>query len=389
MKQSTAIIFCVIANVILASADVWSQPVVTKSNSSNAFNPSIGLILNGTYSSFDNDPEDYEIPGFALGEETDPGARGFSLGETELSIKANVDERFYGSATIALTPEGAAEVEEAYLETLALGEGFTIKAGRFFSGAGYLNSVHAHAWDFVDQPLVYRALLGNQLGDDGIQGRWVAPTDVFVELGGEVLRGDGFPAGGADHDGTGTSVVFIHVGGDMNVSNSWRAGAAHINASAMERETGDTPDVFTGDSKVNIIDLVWKWAPLGNPVERNAKVQFEYFTRSEDGTFDTIDYNGDQSGWYLQGVYQFMRKWRAGVRHDALQADDVGVALAGTVLDNQGHDPSRTSVMVDYSNSEFSRVRLQFNKDDSGPESDNQWYVQYLMSLGAHGAHQF
>jgi hypothetical protein len=59
------------------------------------------------------------------------------------------------------------------------------------------------------------------------------------------------------------------------------------------------------------------------------------------------------------------------------------------VLDNQGHDPSRTSVMVDYSNSEFSRVRLQFNKDDSGPESDNQWYVQYLMSLGAHGAHQF
>ena len=45
--------------------------------------------------------------------------------------------------------------------------------------------------------------------------------------------------------------------------------------------------------------------------------------------------------------------------------------------------------MLDYSNSEFSRVRLQYNKDDSGPETDDQWYVEYLMSLGAHGAHKF
>jgi len=45
--------------------------------------------------------------------------------------------------------------------------------------------------------------------------------------------------------------------------------------------------------------------------------------------------------------------------------------------------------MVDYSNSEFSRLRLQFNRDRSDIVADNQWFLQYQMSLGAHGAHAF
>jgi len=39
--------------------------------------------------------------------------------------------------------------------------------------------------------------------------------------------------------------------------------------------------------------------------------------------------------------------------------------------------------------SEFSRIRLQSNKDDSYEKSDNQVLLQYTMSLGSHGAHQF
>ena len=64
--------------------------------------------------------------------------------------------------------------------------------------------------------------------------------------------------------------------------------------------------------------------------------------------------------------------------------------LAGTAVDNQGHDPKRTSAMLDFSHSEFSRLRLQFNRDESRAlVKDNQWYLQYVMSLGAHGAHSF
>ena len=46
--------------------------------------------------------------------------------------------------------------------------------------------------------------------------------------------------------------------------------------------------------------------------------------------------------------------------------------------------------MVDFSASEFSRVRLQFAREQSRPEvTDNQLWLQYVVSLGAHGAHKF
>lgn len=46
--------------------------------------------------------------------------------------------------------------------------------------------------------------------------------------------------------------------------------------------------------------------------------------------------------------------------------------------------------MVDWSPSEFSRLRLQLARDKSrSGEADNQLWLQYIMSLGAHGAHKF
>lgn len=365
---------------------------------SNNFNPAISLILDGKLSAFSQNPATYVLPGFALGEETGPGDEGLRLGESELVMSANIDDKFYGQFTAALTPENKTEIEEAYFETLALGEGFTVRGGRFLSGIGYLNPVHAHAWDFADQPLVYRAMLGNQYKDDGVQARWVAPTDVFLELSAEIFRGDNFPAGGAANSGKGTHTVFIHIGGDVGASHAWRLGLSQLDADARNRATGDatTPDLFTGSSTLNGVDFIWKWAPNGNPKQTNFKFQTEYFTRDEDGTLDPassgtpLTYNGKQKGWYTQAVYQFMPRWRAGLRYDQLKANAVDAALAGTVLDKQGHDPKRLSVMADFSNSEFSRLRFQVNKDESRVnQKDAQWYLQYIMSLGAHGAHAF
>ena len=46
--------------------------------------------------------------------------------------------------------------------------------------------------------------------------------------------------------------------------------------------------------------------------------------------------------------------------------------------------------MVDWTNSEFGRIRLQFNREElDGHEKDNQILLQYIMSLGAHAAHSF
>ena len=81
-----------------------------------------------------------------------------------------------------------------------------------------------------------------------------------------------------------------------------------------------------------------------------------------------------------------------GLRYDQLDSNNTGSdvdVLGEAGLDNEGHTPKRTSLALDWLPSEFSRVRLQFNKDDSYEKSDNQVFLQYTMSLGSHGAHQF
>ncbi|MHB8471709.1 MAG: hypothetical protein ACYDC8_02430 [Gammaproteobacteria bacterium] len=368
------------------------------SASGTAFNPAVSVILNGTYGKFSRDPKTYAIPGFAHARDADPGKRGPTLGESEVVLSANVDDKFYGNLTAAVTPEGAINVEEGYFQTLTMPASLTAKAGRFFSGIGYLNEQHSHVWDFVDAPLAYRALLGNQYGDDGVQLRWLAPTDTFVELGGELLRGDAFPGGNANSNGAGARSAFVHIGGDVGVSNSWRAGLSQLRTTAENRTTDTTgatgTDTFSGHSIISIADFVWKWSPNGNPVYTNFKLQGEYLRRSEDGTFtpsgqSAAAYSGVQHGAYLQGIYQFMPRWRVGVRHDWLTANNPGIAFANTTLDPRGHRPKRDSLMVDFSNSEFSRLRLQYNRDQSQAAIDNEWYLQYIMSIGAHGAHQF
>jgi len=379
-------------------AETATPDPAARRRTSSAFNPAVSLILDGKLSSFSKDPATYALPGFALAEETGPGEEGLTLGESELVLSANVDDKFYGSFTAALTPENEVEVEEAFIETLALGSGAIIKAGRFLSHIGYLNPVHAHAWDFVDQPLVYQAMLGNQYGDDGVQVRWVAPTDLFVEIGAELFRGNAFPAGGAADSGKGVNSLFVHVGGDLGVSHAWRLGLSRLDADAQGRATQDAvvPDFFNGNSKLTGVDFIWKWAPNGNSSGKNFKFQLEYFKRDEDGAFDPgssgspVAYTGEQRGWYAQAVYQFLPRWRVGLRLNRLESDAIDTALTGTALDHQGHKPTRNSLMVDWSNSEYSRLRLQFNRDESRADGkDNQWILQYVMSLGAHGAHSF
>ena len=49
-----------------------------------------------------------------------------------------------------------------------------------------------------------------------------------------------------------------------------------------------------------------------------------------------------------------------------------------------------SALMVDYTPSEFSRIRLQWgqSKTQAGV-TDNQLFLQYILTLGAHGAHKF
>ncbi|HEX6019880.1 MAG TPA: hypothetical protein VFZ28_17435, partial [Burkholderiaceae bacterium] len=253
-----------------APAAVAAAPAATGGGSGNSFNPALSLILSGTATHTSQDPAHYQITGFALPPDAEigPGTHGFSLAESELAFSASIDPWWRGAANIALEPDNSVSIEEAFVQTTALGNGLTAKAGRFFSSIGYLNSQHAHTWDFVDAPLAYQAMLGGQLNDDGMQLAWVAPTDLFVELALEAGRGRSFPGTDTSRNGAGRSSLALHLGGDVGASQSWRAGVSYLSAKATDQaltqfDAGDNAidSVFDGRSNVTVVDAVWKWAP--------------------------------------------------------------------------------------------------------------------------------
>jgi hypothetical protein len=394
----------------IESAPAPAAPTANPTASPSSFNPAISLILSGIYTNLSQDPANFRITGFPVpaGVDIGPGQRGFSLAESELAISGNIDPYFYGLLTFSIHPDNTTSTEEAFIQTIALSNGFTAKGGRFFSNIGYLNSQHAHTWDFVDAPLAYQAFLGTQFGDDGVQLRWLAPTDLFLEIGAEIGRGRPFPGTDRDKNGSGAGTLFGHIGGDVGVSHSWRAGLSTLRTSPRDREFADTSsngntatNTFSGDTRIWIADFVWKYAPSGNATYTNFKVQAEYLRRRENGnlTFDsdaalrltnTDTFDAKQSGWYLQGVYQFMPYWRVGLRTEKLNPGNVDSATNRANLASADFNPSKHTVMLDYNPSEFSRIRLQYARDNSRQGvTDNQWWLQYQMSLGAHGAHQF
>lgn len=405
-----------VADQAEATANQANLRVPQQQTSAAAFNPEISLILSGSYTNLTKNPSERRLQGFVPSNgELLPAGRSFNLGESELMVAANIDPLFRGTLRLALAPDNTVGIEEASIQTLGLGNGFNLKAGRFLSGVGYLNELHPHEWDFSDAPLPYQAFFGGALGMDGVQARWLAPTPVFLEFGAETARAMSFPATDESKNKNGlmSAAGFVHIGDDVGVSNSWRGGLSYFATQPKDRTYDDplnaTSNSFSGSSRTWIADLLWKWAPNGNAKNTNLKLQGEYFRRTESGdlVYDTKNvtlpgtqqgnYQNTQSGFYAQAVYQFMPNWRVGYRYDRLSSGSANLELVnnGTLTAANfpllaNYSPSRNTLMLDWSPSEFSRLRLQYAQDKTRPEAtDNQLWLQYVVSLGAHGAHKF
>jgi hypothetical protein len=259
--------------------------------------------------------------------------------------------------------------------------------------------------------------MGGHLTSTGVQARWLAPTDLYLSFGLELSSGSQYPSG-ENEDGNNGAVAFVKTGTDIGSNASWQLGLSHYRSEFEQREAGghahgghdDAPDNELLDGKVNIsgVDFVIKWAPTGNSNDSYVKFQSEYFVRNEEGFSEftedvnsaSADYDGRQEGFYAQTVYQFIPAWRVGLRYDWLKADnditnfiDAGIDeaeyLEESSLGTADSKPQRVSLMLDWSASHFSLIRLQLNRLDNGESIDNSVSLQYLMSLGSHGAHTY
>ena len=384
------------------------------------------LFLDAKYSSQSQNPENPYSGVLPNGAEGVP--RGFSIGETELVFKGAVDNLFRGEARFVLEQEGSStsiKTEEVFAETLGLPWGTKVKAGKYWSNVGYLNDKHPHEWDFVDLPLVYKQVFGGQLNETGAQLSWIAPTDnMLFKLGGEIAQGsNGYGQSfnsNFNQNKPRLGTVFAKTGGDIGDSHSWQGGISWVrsttgsgaSANQATYTLSNANDLnFNGGNTTWIADFVYRWAPFGNPTSQNLKIQGEMFWNKQSGSMTSttgcVDDIGDatgcsgsnfaqnQQGFYTQGIYQFIPKWRAGYRYDRVfnGTNSFGLpsgALAGSQIQS-GWDPYRNTIMMDWANSEYSLIRLQLARDNAyGPGLyNNAIYLQYIMSLGAHGSHKY
>nr|WP_275665354.1 hypothetical protein [Vibrio sp. Isolate22] len=373
--------------VSLAIGSILSAPVFADTLS----NPQIGVVLDGYYQDGQRNNSERD--------------EGFGLGHTELNMSANIDDKFHGSLTTVIeTHDDETELllEEAFIETLTMPYGLSIRGGRFLSDFGYLNNQHMHTDSFVERPAAYRTFLGSHYYDDGVRANIVLPTDLYVKFGVEALSGSKMSSVDDGSD-VGVYTTTLKLGDDFSESSSWQFGLSYLrNENGKVREFGDHDHGHDHDhdhshgaavtgSNLYGADFVWKWAPNGNYKYQNFTLAAEYMLL--DGIVDDKYKNDAESpdtlaGYYVSGVYRFSPSWSAGLRYG--EAESYDGHAHGDHMHFTAMNDKEADAMIAWDSSHFGIVRAQYSRvENQSKETDNVFTLQYVMTFGAHGAHAF
>jgi hypothetical protein len=384
------------------------------------FVPDISLILDCSYLHRNIADDEYEgllLPGFAQsGDEAGP-QEGFNLNYAEMSLYSVVDPYFELFAVCHLSEEHF-HLEEAYWLTKRLPAGLQLKAGKFLSSFGRINELHEHYWDFADRPLVHRAMFGEEgLNEIGARVTWVAPTELYLLLGGEVLMGanggsfgrTGFirPQDGIDVQGLrgpGLAVGYLKTSTDIDDASVLLGFS--VARGRTRSDEGFSSGVSGGEALAGMTTVLGGECTVKYTLDANRYIslQSEFLWRHTDATAYSLDQfqqaylaalEKRQSGFYAQAVTKFSLRMRAGVRFDLLGRNQV--VEAGRQEDLPGN-LTRISGMIEFNPTEFSRIRLQYNHDNSmfsgaAPQLTrtpvDEVTLQVNLAIGAHGAHSF
>ena len=403
----------------------------SQSKEGSAFNqskfvPDIAFVLDVSGVARDMANEKYyslAIPGYSfpflneMGSSVLNAHRGINFNYGEMSLYSIVDPYFDLFAVIGLSPDGAG-LEEAYFTTRKLPYGFQVKAGKYLASFGRVNEQHEHFWDFANRPLISTALFGGEgLKEIGAQITWVAPTPFFLVFGAEVLNSDNeqsFGTSGLSDAGGNVSIDAVQ-GPNLYIGfirSSFDIGDASIlfgisNAMGTTRiDQGFSSSETTGEAVNANTDIIGGDLTVKYSLDaiRYLSFQSEYmyrvmngtdYTRDSSNAVSSLSLDKHHSGFYTQLVAKIDLLWRIGVRYDLLMQNDV--TLRGVNQYMPSNLP-RYSAMIEYSPTEFSRLRLQLDRDESRYVQTNgvwsqQPYTQIILqanfTIGAHGAHAF
>lgn len=359
----------------------------------------------------------------------DPKQRGFTMQQAELALAGAVDPYFRVDShiTSVIDPAGETivELEEAYLTSTQFPYGLQLKAGHYLTEFGRINPVHLHDWDWGDQPVVVSRFFGGDgLRAPGARVSWIAPTETYTE----VIFGAQNASGETTKSFLANEEVFEEegVGGRFFTERTVRSlqDVIFTARASQSRMLSDTQTFnygisalfgpnATGEDSDTVIygaDFVYLWRPAstdkGWPF---FKVQGEVLARAFDAA-DQVDENdplngGDDVvvpgqtlkdyGAFLQALYGFQRGWSTGLRGEYATGSgasyDADTDTFSRLADYDRTDRLRVSPILVYQPSEFTRIRLQYNYDESdhlGEAGEHSVWLTFQTLIGVHQPHR-
>ena len=357
-----------------------------------------GLFTSGG-SSVDNDA----LEGLQAGAH-DPNQIGFTVQNVELSIGGTVDPYLDAQANIIFQidsdGETVVELEEAFFTTRSLAWGLQVKGGQYFTEFGRQNKQHPHTWAFVDQPVVLSRFFGGDgLRSQGLRISWLMPTDWYSEiyLGMQNAKGETVSSflsvPGEDIGGHTLIDRDTHGSGDLLYSARWLNGIDISDTLSMNLGVsglwGPNASGETTETQIAGADLYFKWQPASSQrgfpfVSWHTEVLQRRYEAGDpdDPTREILK----DRGMFTQLLWGFTPGWIAGLRWEMASAK--GDTQADALRDTR----KRLSPNLTWYPSEYSKVRLQYNRDWTehlAEKTANSLWLQVEFNLGSHMAHTF
>jgi len=294
----------------------------------------------------------------------------FQMHESEIGLQSIIDPYARGDFFISFGEEGV-NLEEGFITFTALPGSFVAKVGKMRSAFGKVNTMHNHVLPWVDRPLVTNNLVG---GEDGIDDAGVsverilpAPKGIFLEATGQVFRGDSADVFQSSQRSDVSAVAHLRGYHDLNESTNLDLGVSYA------RGHNDLGTDFL--THLYGVDATLRWKPL------RRSIYHSFVGRSEFIWSDRQQLPASQKsfGYYDSADYQLARRWFVGGRFDHSDRS------RNDALTDKGG-----SVTLTYWPSEFSQLRGQYRFTRYANNIDaNEFFMQLIFSLGAHGAHPF
>ncbi len=316
----------------------------------------------------------------AVGTNKVRGQPALELHESEVGLQAVIDPYARGDVFISFGETGV-NVEEGYMTLTSLPGGLVAKVGKMRAAFGKVNTIHNHALETTDRPLVTQNLAGGEdgLNDAGFSVARIlpAPKGIFLEATGQVYRGDSADVF-ASHRRQDVSYV-AHLRGYRDLSESTNIDLGF----SFARGHNDQGSAF--HTTLYGMDATLRWKPLRRAIYHSFVWRTELvWSQREQLSALLAPETQDAFGLYSYGEYRLNRRWTLGGRYDR-----SGRAGAAGLTDNG------FSAVLTYWPSEFSQIRGQYRFTRYAPDitlrqrDANELLVQFLFVLGAHGAHPF